>query len=63
MQRRNILRSLTNHRNDMLDRVTAYSGWVAQIFVNDPKHPAKHESVAGRRRRKPLPIFIISPPP
>jgi len=26
MQRRNILRSRTNHRNDMPDRVTAYSG-------------------------------------
>ena len=38
MQRRNILRSLTNHRNDGPDRVTAYSGWAAQVFVNDPKH-------------------------
>ena len=51
MQRRNILRSLTNHRNDMLDRVTAYSGGAAQISVNGPKHPAAHESVAARRRR------------
>ena len=52
MQRRSILCSLTNHRNDTLDRVTAYSGWAVQIFVNGPKHPAAHESVAARRRRK-----------
>ena len=53
MQRHSILCSLTNHRNETLDRVTAYSGWAVQIFVNGPKHPAthEHESVAARRRR------------
>jgi hypothetical protein len=58
MQRRSILCSLANHRNDMLDRVTAYSGWAAQIFVNDPKHPAAHDSVAARRRRKLVGVII-----
>jgi hypothetical protein len=52
MQRRAILCSLTNHRNDTFDQVTAYSGWAVQIFVNGPKHPAARESVAARRRRK-----------
>jgi hypothetical protein len=45
MQRRNILHSPANHRNDTLDRVTAYSGRAVQTFVNGTKHPAAHEAV------------------
>jgi hypothetical protein len=45
MQRCNILRSPTNHRNDTLDQVTAYSGCAVQIVVNGPKHPAARESL------------------